>query len=326
MGLSKATNALLLSVSFYLSRLTGRAIHAGMPMSISVEPTTACNLRCPECPSGLRSFTRPTGMMQPGFFMRLLDQLQGTLVAINFYFQGEPFLNKDLPGMIREASRRRIFTSTSTNGHFIDEDTAMETVKSGLHRLIVSIDGTTQDVYEQYRVGGSLEKALQGARNIIRIKQELRSKFPEVILQFLVVRPNEHQIEDVLQLGKELGVQEVRLKTAQVYDFENGNSLIPEQEKYARYRRMANGKWRLKNKLSNHCWRMWQGCVFTWDGRILPCCFDKDGSFSLGDLTEQTFLRAWKGKKYRHFRQTVFSGRDQLEICKNCTEGTKVWA
>ena len=44
--------------SYYLTRWTGKPIQWGLPFTISVEPTTACNLRCPECPSGLRSHFR----------------------------------------------------------------------------------------------------------------------------------------------------------------------------------------------------------------------------------------------------------------------------
>ncbi|HRB26887.1 MAG TPA: radical SAM protein, partial [Bacteroidia bacterium] len=61
--------------SYYLSRITGKANVSGMPVSISMEPTTSCNLRCPECPSGLRAFSRPTGMLQPDFFEKVIDEL-----------------------------------------------------------------------------------------------------------------------------------------------------------------------------------------------------------------------------------------------------------
>ena len=81
-------------------------------------------------------------------------------------------------------------------------------------------DGTTQDVYQQYRVGGQLSKVLEGARNIVKWKKELKSAKPFVVFQFLVVKPNEHQIEEVKALAKEIGVDDVWFKTAQIYDYE----------------------------------------------------------------------------------------------------------
>lgn len=297
-----------------------------MPINISVEPTTSCNLRCPECPSGLRAFSRPTGMMEPAFFKSLVNDLRPGLASINFYFQGEPFLNTDLHEMIGFAAQRGIYTATSTNAHYLNPENAEKTVRSGLHRLIISIDGTSQETYQQYRIGGKLEKVIQGTKEILAARKRLKSRTPHVIFQFLVVKPNEHQTDDVLRLAKDLGVDEVRFKTAQVYDFENGNPLIPDNEIYSRYRKGLDGKWRLKNKMENHCWRMWQGCVVTWDGKVVPCCFDKDAHHTLGEVNQNDFKLVWKSKAYDHFRRSVLTNRQEIDICKNCTEGTKVWA
>jgi len=318
-------NAAQLFFSFGASRLFQRALHVGSPMSISIEPTTSCNLRCPECPSGLRAFTRPTGMLDPVFFKKILDQISPRLTLINFYFQGEPFLNRHLTSLIKMAADKKIYTSTSTNAHYLDDETARKTVESGLSRLIISIDGTTQESYQQYRIGGNLGKVIEGTKRIIEWKKKLNSSTPHVIFQFLVVKPNEHQTNDVLKLAEELNVDEVKFKTAQVYDFENGNPLIPENNKYSRYRLKPDGKWELKNKMENHCWRMWQGCVITWDGSLLPCCFDKDAQNRIGNLSDNNFNSIWKGTEYNKFRNAVLTNRQEIDICKNCTEGTEVF-
>ena len=117
-----------------------------------------------------------------------------TLSYLTFYFQGEPFLHPGFLNMVNYASKKGIYTATSTNAHYLTEATARETVASSLDRLIISIDGTSQDTYQSYRVGGSLTKVIEGTKNIMRWKRELRSKTPHVIFQFLVVKPNEHQV------------------------------------------------------------------------------------------------------------------------------------
>ncbi len=71
---------------------------------------------------------------------------------------------------------------------------------------------------------------------------------------------------------------------------------------------------------------MWQSCVITWDGKVVPCCFDKDATHTLGNLQTQTFAQVWNNADYQHFRGSILKGRDQIDICQNCTEGTKVWA
>ncbi len=322
----KLKNAFFSLISYYFSRVYKKPFLNSLPISISIEPTTSCNLRCPECPSGLRQFTRNTGMLNPDFFKRLINEQKSTLVNLTFYFQGEPYLNPQFLEMVHYASSNNIFTITSTNAHYLNDENSKKTIESGLDKIIISIDGTTQETYEQYRIGGQLSKVIEGTKNILKWKKQLNSKTPYVVFQFLVVKPNQHQINDVNKLANELGVDEVKLKTAQVYDFENGNELIPTLEKYSRYKQMPNGKWQIKNKLLNQCWRMWSGCVITWDGLVVPCCFDKDAKHQLGDLKQISFKEVWFSEKYTSFRKSILKSRKEIDICTNCTEGTKVWA
>ena len=135
----KFYNGILLVFSFYYSKFTKRVLHLGNPISLSFEPTTSCNLRCPECPSGLRSFTRPTGMLQTNIFNKTIDELHQNLLYLIFYFQGEPYLNPQFLDMVKYASSKKIFTATSTNAHYLNDDNCKKTIESGLHRLIISI-------------------------------------------------------------------------------------------------------------------------------------------------------------------------------------------
>src|SRR5690554_214635 len=311
--------------SYILAKYFKKFRAKGFPFAASIEPTTACNLGCPECPSGLKQFTRPTGKLDLVVHKEMLNQLGKQLFYINYYFQGEPFLHPQFLDLVQEAHQRNIYTATSTNAHFITESKAEEIVNSGLDRLIISIDGLTQETYEQYRRRGKLEKVIEGTKYMIAAKKKLKSKTPHLIFQFLVVQPNEHEIDDVFKLGKELGVDEVRLKTAQLYDYKNGNPLMPKNEKYARYKKMKDGTYKSKYTLSNHCWRMWSSTVLTWDGRVVPCCFDKDAKHVLGDVTQTDFLKIWKSPRYQSFRKQVFTDRSKIDICKNCSEGAKVW-
>jgi radical SAM protein with 4Fe4S-binding SPASM domain len=327
LSIRRAFNAGKVLSSYYLSKWIKKPIQWGFPISISFEPTTSCNLRCPECPSGLRAFTRPTGMLEDNFFKQTIDQLSGDLLYLVFYFQGEPYLNPDFLKMVRYASSKKIYTATSTNAHYLNDYNARNTVESGLDRLIISIDGTTQEVYQQYRIGGKLNKVIEGTKNIVAWKKKLKSRTPFIIYQFLVVKPNEHQVEEIKKLAKETEVDEVRFKTAQVYDFKNDpNQLIPVTDKFSRYRKDKKGNNRLKNSLSNHCWRLWHATVITWDGLVVPCCFDKDAQHKLGDLKGKPFKEIWHHNDYVEFRRKILESRKNIDICSNCSEGTKVWS
>ncbi len=326
LSIKRAWNAAKVFSSYHISRWRNKPVQWGYPVSVSFEPTTSCNLRCPECPSGLRSFSRPTGMLKKDFFRQTIDDIHKELLYLIFYFQGEPYLNPDFLDMVKYAADKKIYTATSTNAHYLTDANAKKTVESGLDRLIISIDGTTQDVYQQYRKGGKLDKVIEGAKNIVKWKKELNSKKPFVIFQFLVVKPNEHQIEAVKQLGREIGVDDIWFKTAQVYDYENDpNNLIPSIQKYSRYKKNRAGAFQIKNKLNNHCWKLWHANVITWDGMVVPCCFDKDAMHRLGNLQMQSFKEIWHNDNYKQFRRELMTSRKNIDICANCSEGTKVW-
>lgn len=323
---ARAANAFRVWSSFQRARRTQDPRIGGLPISVSIEPTTACNLRCPECPSGLRSFTRPTGNLKQELFRQVIDELHRELWALTFYFQGEPYINPGFLDMVRHAAGRGIYTSTSTNAHFLDEANAEATVRSGLSRLIISLDGTDQATYEAYRKEGTLNKVIEGAERVVKWKRKLKSLSPHVVFQFLVVKPNEHQIPEARALAERIGVDDLWLKTAQVYDPKEDHPLIPTQDRYSRYRRNASGVWQVKNKLEDNCWKMWHSCVITWDGRVVPCCFDKDAHHVLGDLRKNSFREVWNGEAYRAFRGALLRSRSDLDMCRNCSEGSPVWA
>ncbi len=325
LSFGRIVNLVKLIGSYYLSKVLKRTIIWGKPFSISIEPTTTCNLRCPECPSGLRAFTRDTGNLDVSLFKSTIDDIYKDLLYLIFYFQGEPYINPKFLEMVKYASSKKLYTISSTNGHFLSDENARKTVESGLDRLIISVDGTTQGVYESYRRGGRLDKVIEGSRRIVAWKKKLKSNKPLLLFQFLVVKPNEHQIEEVKQLAKEVGVDGVLLKSAQVYDYKNGNELIPDNQKYSRYKKQKDGTYTVKHSLVNSCWKMWHSNVITWDGKVVPCCFDKDAKYVLGDLKNDSLKDIWGNSNYTKFRKSIQKGRKNIDICKNCTEGVKVF-
>jgi radical SAM protein with 4Fe4S-binding SPASM domain len=256
-------------------------------------------------------------------FRKYIDQIGHYISYLTLYFQGEPYLHSDIFEMIRYAREKRIYTSISTNAHYLNDDNIAMTLSSGLNRLIVSLDGADNEAYAAYRIGGDYEKAKQGIADLTRMKRESGSSSPYIILQCLVLRSNEQQTAKIRELGKRLMVDKVDFKTALFYNYAEGNDLMPEDIAFSRYIKDAQGKYIIKSDFPKHCWRMWSAAVITWDGRIVPCCFDKDAIHQLGSLQGNSFKDVWKGEPYTAFRQAVFSGREKIDICRNCTEGLK---
>lgn len=316
--LKKILNLLTNRVSYVISNITKLGKIQGMPISLSMEPAAICQLHCPECVLGSHNLERKNKFMDIKLYHKIINEAAPTLINLQLYFQGEPFLSPTIFEMIQYANAKNIYTSTSTNAQNINQTTAEKIVQSGLHKIIISLDGITQETYEKYRVGGNLNKTLKAIEFITTEKTKQKSKFPKIELQMIVFRHNEHEIEKFKSLAKKLEVQKITIKTAQIYN-EEKNNLIPTIKKYSRYS-LKNDKWQLKNKLRNRCLRMWQGAVITTDGELLPCCFDKNATFSYGNLHKHTLKELWNSNNALSFRKKILHNRSQIEICKNCSE------
>ena len=318
-------NAVNVYVSYFKSLIFKNPYRHGFPLSISVEPTATCNLHCPECPSGTGELKRFKGNIDFPLYKNIIDEFAPYLLNLTLYFQGEPFLNKEIFRLIEySAIQKNVYTCTSTNGHFLDSETAKRTVKSGLDKLIISLDGTDQETYEKYRRKGDFETVVQSIKNIVSRKKELKSKTPYLVIQFLVFKFNEHQIPEIKKLSKESGVDKLELKTAQICDFENDTEFIPVNKKYSRYKKDASGKFQIKSKLKNRCKRLWESAVITNSGDVLPCCFDKDADYVSGNMQGMRFSDINNNPASINFRKKLLKNRKQIDICRNCTEGLRL--
>ena len=316
-------NSLMVVSSFIISKIKRKPIVWGLPISYSIEPTNHCNLKCPECPSGLGSLTRPLGLLKYDEFKKWIDQIKSTGFYVQLFFQGEPFINKQLPQMIKYAQKNKVYISISTNGHFIDLTNVDFILDNAPDKLIYSVDGLDEESYQNYRVGGTFKQADEGLRTLIKRKNERGLKKPFIEFQFIVMKQNEHQLDEVLKYGKEAGVDKVVFKTMQISNYENAVKFLPSNKKYSRYI-VENGSYKIKSKMKNHCFALWRTSVITWDGKVVPCCFDKDAEYNLGSLNGKSFQQIWKSEEYNKFRQRVLDSRKSINICTNCTEGLKI--
>ena len=262
--------------------------------------------------------------MRMEVFESILEQVQETAHTMQFYFQGEPLLNKQLPEMIARAHHAGLYTIVSTNAQALDKKMADALVKSGLSQIIVSIDGFSEESYTAYRVGGSLHKALEGLLFLRQAKDNWHSPI-RIELQVLWLRSNEHEWHWIKKHYKKLGATHLVFKTAQLYDFEHGHPLMPTNERYSRYKKMANGTYihkksfRISHLASSPCYRLWSGCVITTTGDVLPCCYDKDHHHSLGNITTQSLADIFHSKRANALRNRVLHAIAPLpEMCKNC--------
>lgn len=321
--INRAVNSIKIISSFYLSRMLRKPIVWGMPISYSIEPTNHCNLKCPECPSGLGALTRPLGLLKSEDFKKLVDEISKTGFYIQLFFQGEPYINKNLPDMITYAQSKKVYVSISTNGHFVNAKNVDQVLDNAPDKLIFSVDGLDEESYQKYRIGGTFEQADSGLRALINRKIERGLKKPFVEFQFIVMKQNEHQLGEVKKYCKEVGVDKLVFKTMQISSYENALKFLPTNKKFRRYA-LDDQSFRIKNEIKNHCFALWRTSVITWDGRVVPCCFDKDAENEIGLVNGKSFSEIWRSAKYYNFRKKILDDRKSESMCTNCTEGLKV--
>lgn len=310
-------NAMQLTYSYLYSYKNKKASLKGYPMAFAIEPTSICNLKCPECPTGANLLKRPRGMIDFEHYQQVLKQLTDKLIYLNLYIQGEPLMHPEFGKMVLEAKKYRLFTSTSTNGHYMNPAIAKQLVDGKLTRLIFSVDGTNQESYGLYRVGGDFEKVKKSINQIVQAKKEAKSNYPIVVMQFIVFRHNEHELPIVRKLARSLNVDKLEIKTAQLNSF--GNKRPPLNIRFSRYAD-AIGKV-MKRKTLNRCWKQWHSGTITWDGNFAPCCYDKDAQFSFGNTHNDTVQNIWHNNKSLSFKNKILTDRNSIDMCNNCPEG-----
>ena len=320
--LPQTVNLLKVAASWALSRVTRKPQTLASPVMLMVEPTTACQLKCPHCPTGRGELTRPVGSLTLANFQRIWDQIHPAPMLLQLWNQGEPLVNRDTPEIIRHATRTGAKVVLSTNVELLAQgDLAERMVTSGLHELILSLDGATPESHAAYRVGGDFAKVEAGIKRVVEAKKRLGLKYPILNWQFLLFRHNLHEVALAKQLAKDWGVDRISFKTAQLeaFDRKEGERWLPDKPALRRYD-LIGETWVLRRPPRPFCNRIFASAVVQWDGTVVPCCFDKDGDFVVGNLLEQSFEEVWRGEAFQQFRQRIMTGK-RPAMCANCTEG-----
>jgi len=264
---------------------------------------------------------RINGKMSLKTFQNILDQMGDDIFFLLLYHQGEPYINKHFLEFVRLAKEKNIYSTASNNAHYFTDEIINQTIDSGLDSMIVSLDGITQETYEKYRVKGNAEKVIEGMRRFMEIKKERKSKTPLVALQFLVMKHNEHEIPEVKKLARKIGVDRLLIKNIEVRSLDEAQQWLPVNDKYSRYN-FDGQSYEVKNNKKKSCPRPWLSTLINWDGSMVPCCFDKNGNHTMGNINESENLKdLWLSDNFLKFRRQLVTNRKSIDICRNCNQG-----
>jgi radical SAM protein with 4Fe4S-binding SPASM domain len=310
--------------NFFLSAIS-QMIHSnkayGKPVSITIEPTNMCNLRCPVCETGANILGRKPHMMTFGEFVKIIDKVGPAANHVMFYYMGEPFLNKEVYRMIRYARDMGLYAMTCTNGDVVDPEKLYE---SGINLVSFQIGGMTQETHSIYRVNSNLSRVIDNLSRYLEIIR-LRGRKPvehQVELGFIVMRHNEEEVEEFLKWADRIGVDRKSIISPCVRTPEQGYEFLPKSEDYWIYDREKferEGILQPKKKFSdNFCPWLYYSITVQSDGNVVPCCRDPHGRIILGNLLEQPFEEIWNGPKFKFFRKYMRGHQAEVEICHLC--------
>jgi radical SAM protein with 4Fe4S-binding SPASM domain len=264
---------------------------------------------------------RMTGMMKLTTFQTIMDKIGDDICFLLIYHQGEPLMNKNFYDFVRLAKEKNIYVTTSTNGHYFTPANVSKLIECGLDSMIVSMDGSTQESYEKYRVGGTLQKVIDGTRLLMQEKRKRKSRTPNVALQFLVMKHNEVELDSMKHLAKDLDVDRFLVKNIEVRSVEEARSWLPKNPNFRRYN-FDGQALRVKNDDEKYCARPWTSALINWEGTMVPCCFDKNGHHPMGNINQTAHIGdLWFNGSYSSFRNQMLEDRNQIEICRNCNQG-----
>lgn len=306
------------SVFSYAAKRYG-ALSAGPPLppAISLELGSRCNLSCPECVTGAGLLIRRNGFINFDLASEAASQVRGHVLSAWLSFQGEPMMH---PDFFRIADLFKGMNPViATNGHYLDAENCIRLADSPLKKVIISYDGVTPDAYSLYRRGGDHALVTEGIKRLAATLRKRRSG-PEIVLQFLLHRGNEHEADAVAAFAASVGAG-FTIKSMQVLDPSRAGEWMPADRRRSRYYLTRTGEWKVGGTPARGCLRMWTSAVITADGDVVPCCFDKNALHVMGNLGSNSFREIWRGDRYRSFRDKVMRDRGLIDICSGCPQG-----
>lgn len=298
----------------------GKAL--GAPVSLFFEPTDICNLRCPLCATGSGSLAREKGILTYENFNILLGKFPSNIKSLYLWGQGEPFLAPDFIAMASRASEKGIKVFVSTNGHYLDDVSGI--IESDIYKLIVSLDGVTEEKYNFYRKGGDFNKVVNGIKALSELKK-IAGAGPIIEIQCLITKENADDLDSFRKFAFLIGADKVVFKTLQAASMPHGEDFLPDNPGFTRYIRNENSALKVKKHffMSRNCLRVYYSAQIDWQGNVLPCCFDKNSEFIMGNLFLNSFEEIWNSDKYVNFRKKIAEKGRIFSMCADCSEGLK---
>lgn len=290
------------------------------PLYLSVEPTSLCNARCALCPTPSEKLERSSKYFPLNKYKEIIDTTKSSVVHVTFFVAGDPFINENLCKMIGYATRNGLRTFVSTNGTLLNRQTIRELLETNLDELYICLDGARKESHEIYKRGTNFELICANIRALTSEKRQRKKPFPYIFIQTLITRYNEDELDDIVKLGKKLGVDGVFFKTFSIekgYDENLAQEFMPRKRRLSRYE-IVNGRVKMQEERNLDC-QYTRTALVLCDGRLALCPYDFNGEYGVRNAFSENIVKLWKSEKYDNIRKRM--KRKEFEMCKEMCGG-----
>jgi MoaA/NifB/PqqE/SkfB family radical SAM enzyme len=289
------------------------------PIHIQMELTSFCNLHCPVCPTGLGKLTRPPQAMDVSFFSDVMDQVGPYLLTTSLWAWGEPLLHPQFADAVAICRKHGVLPLFSTNGQNLEDDRVTDDLlREPPYYLIAALDGLTDETNSQYRRGARLEGALHGIRRLARLKRERGQELPVLLMRFIVMKHNEHELPRVREFAVENGFDMLTIRALGLRDVGEPahKQFVPDSEAYRAYAYRGGERVRREDYI---CQLAFCFPTMLADGTLVACDQDFNGTAAFGQVgRDGSFADVWFGDRAARVRREIRESLDAFSFCRIC--------
>lgn len=277
------------------------------PMSINLETTNHCNLRCIMCPRHLTD--RGFGLMDDGLYQRLIDEIanNGGVEVLTLIKDGESLIHPRVHELIAYAKERKAARRIEifSNAILLDENRSIKLIEAGLDVLNISLDAMNSETYKKIKGRDQYEVVVKNTKRFAEIKKEMGVRKPMLIAKFIGMTENADQLASFKEFWKGIADQ---VLISPYHNYAGGTenrALKSQKQSTCRY----------------PCLVTWFNPVVLWDGLVTPCCVNyMKNELIMGDTREQSIEEIWCSEKYQKLRADMLKGDlTDWKTCSKCT-------
>jgi len=319
----RAINSLFTLFSFKLRLLRPW----GQPLAVDIEPTNFCNLKCQHCQ--VSHWDKSKNRLTMGDFNSWIKQFK-TAIRIKLQGMGEPFLNKELPTIIRQLEKENFYVEVVSNGTIMTEEIYEVITQTRHFSLTISFDGADKETFESIRLGSDFDKIKGNLKKMIQAKP----RYSIISASMVGFEEHKEQIKPTIELLGDLGIDKFYLQLVVInfgqdsLDEETVEHRIKMKNQTVLFKadlyKTARGKG-VKMEINdtlfdeqNPCPWPWLGTYIDTEGYVIPCCHIGNAEIcNFGNLNQQDFRTIWYSKEYQRLREQIKNNRIP-NFCRSC--------